>query len=209
MTDMSRESLLESLRGSLLDAAATFSASKEADLNRHLDTAAWALGPYRPLVVRASLTLVAAQAEYTAPADLDRLLAHEWDVGCTRQPWERGFPGRLPRPAVSGPAGSRIIALVPAPSAAQISLLGITWPYRYRALHTIGAAASATTIHAADRPLLLLRAQAEAMKEIALRNSHKPVQLRDGMSGAPRNGTPAALHQQLMDAFETLARMGA
>ncbi len=61
---------------------------------------------------------------------------------------------------------------------------------------------SDTTVPDEHRGLLLLRAQAEAMQELAARNIAKPVQLRDGQGGAPRNGVPAALHAQLMDAFE-------
>ena len=43
--------------------------------------------------------------------------------------------------------------------------------------------------------------QAEAMLELTLRNAAKPVQLRDGLSGTPRNSTPAALHATLLAMF--------
>jgi hypothetical protein len=81
-------------------------------------------------------------------------------------------------------------------------MLGSEFRYYYFALHSIGAAAADTTVKASDRGLLLLRAQAEAMKEMAMRNIKKPVQMRDGLASAPRNGTPASLFQALMDQFE-------
>jgi hypothetical protein len=67
--------------------------------------------------------------------------------------------------------------------------------------HGISTVGADTTVALVDRPLLLLRAQAEAMLELTLRNAAKPVQLRDGLSGTPRNSTPAALHATLLAMF--------
>ena len=54
-----------------------------------------------------------------------------------------------------------------------------------------------------SRSLLLLRAQAEACRELALRNVSKPVTMRDAVGSQPRNGTPSALYQMLLTEFET------
>jgi hypothetical protein len=65
----------------------------------------------------------------------------------------------------------------------------------------LGDNAADTTVTAADRGLLLLRAQVEAMRELSVRAAAKPVQLRDGLSGVARNSTPAALHEVLLRVF--------
>jgi hypothetical protein len=80
-------------------------------------------------------------------------------------------------------------------------LRGSVFTFYYFGQHSLGVAAEDTTIAAADRGLLLLRAQAEAMLELSLRNVAKPVQLRDGLSGTPRNSTPRALFDALLTAF--------
>ena len=53
-----------------------------------------------------------------------------------------------------------------------------------------------------EQGLLLLRAQAEAMREIAMKNSTVSYQLREGISSTPKNGTPAYLYQELLAEFE-------
>jgi hypothetical protein len=99
-------------------------------------------------------------------------------------------------------AGSYKLSLEPSPSAAQIAVLGSDFRYYYFARHLIDVAdAAKTTVLASERHLLLLRAQAEAMREMAMRNIAKPVALRDGISSGPRNGTPAALHAALLAEF--------
>ena len=64
-------------------------------------------------------------------------------------------------------------------------------------------AAAQTTVPEHSRSLLLLRAQAEACRELALRNVSKPVTMRDAVGSQPRNGTPSALYQMLLAEFET------
>ena len=65
--------------------------------------------------------------------------------------------------------------------------------------------AANTTILAGDRELLLLRGQAEAMRELAMRGVAKPVQLRDGLGMGPRNAHPAALYDALLCEFRERA----
>jgi hypothetical protein len=51
-------------------------------------------------------------------------------------------------------------------------------------------------------PIVLIRAQAEAAREMALRNIHKPVSLNTPVGGVPSNGTPMGIYQALMIEFE-------
>jgi len=204
---MSRADLVSDLKASLNDAAAVFTAASDADFNRHLDHAALDFGRVRPRVLSGSVTLVADQDEYTAPADAIDEHSMQWGKNSKRdlKPWDASWPGALPRMDIVGDPGARKLVFSPAPSAHQITVLGATCPFRYFAGHKIDASAANTTIKPDDRALLLLRAQAEAAKEMATRNMHKPVSMRDGISGGRLTGTPNALFKQLMDMFEAQA----
>ena len=58
----------------------------------------------------------------------------------------------------------------------------------------------------ADRNLLLIRATAQAMTELSHHNLAKPVVLgSNGVGAMPKNGTPAALADQLLKLFERMA----
>lgn len=203
---MTRADLVADLKASLQDAAKVFTVAADADFSRHLDAAALDMGRVRPRTMLGTITLVADQYNYTAPADLLSYKSDLWGIPGRRiNPWETTYPGRLPdvRAAVSGT--TRELHFLPAPTTAQITALGAAFKFYYFAAHLIGAAAVDTTLHAGDRGLLLLRAQAEAMKELAMRNITKPVSLRDGLSQGPRNGTPGYLFEQLMKLFEVAA----
>jgi len=206
---LSQADLVADLKATLGDAAKTFSTAADGDFKRHLAHSAEDFARVRPYVRSATLTLVAGQDVYSAPADLVRVHRIRWGdpERRSRKPWDGAlWPGPAPRVTPVGAGPAREFLLDPAPTAAQIDSLGATFPYEYVAAHVIGAAATDTTVEAHDRALLLLRSQAEAMKELATRNMQKPVQLRDGVSGVPRNGTPAALYDQLMERFEALSR---
>lgn len=208
MPGMDETSLAADLKASLQDAAEVFTAANDADFKRHLAHAAEDFGRRFPRRVRGSVTAVADQAEYPAPADLIRPLRATWSDTARRnhQPWDRGWPDPDPRLSLEeDDTGARVLVLSPAPSSAQITQLGATFPYTYEAVHQVGATEAETTVAAERRGLLLLRAQAEAMKELANRNIAKPVQLRDGQGGAPKNGVPASLYAQLLSEFERLA----
>ncbi|UUZ68084.1 hypothetical protein LP416_27855 [Polaromonas sp. P2-4] len=99
------------------------------------------------------------------------------------------------------PAGRWSLMFDPAPTAAMLAVLGSAFKFWFFAQHAIDATASLTTISQQDRGLLILRAQVEAMRELSIRNAGKPVQMRDGFSGQPRNSTPAALADMLMRTF--------
>ncbi|MGC8165252.1 hypothetical protein ACP3WT_27055, partial [Salmonella enterica] len=72
--------------------------------------------------------------------------------------------------------------------------------------HHIDEQASKTTISPGDRDLLILRAQAEAMREMVMRNIKKPVQQRDGLNSAPKNMTPSAFYDKLMEEWARRVR---
>lgn len=201
---MSQTDLVADLKASLHDAAEVFTAAADADFVRFLDMAARDLGRFRRRTLVGSLTLQADVGLYAAPDDMAAVKSHLWGISPTAvpKPWEKGYPGRLPDMSLSEVGGSTAIALNPPPTAAQINVLGSEFRYYYFARHVIAVDAVSTTVRMADRGLLLLRAQAEAMKEMSMRNIKKPVQMRDGLASAPRNGTPAALFQALLEQFE-------
>ncbi len=200
---MSQADLVADFKASLQDAKNVFTAESDADFIRHLVAAALDMGHKRPRTLLGNITLVADQYNYPAPANLHAYKSDLWGIPARRiNPWEKNHPGKLPDVFVSGSAGALELHLLPAPSAFQIGVLGSAFKFYYFATHIIGATAADTTIQAGDRGLLLLRAQAEAMKEMAMRNIGKPVALRDGMSQGPRNGTPQYLFEQLMKMFE-------
>lgn len=201
---LSKADLIADLKVSLQDMVKVFVAANDADFGRHLDVAALDMGRKRPRTLLGTLTLVADQFNYPAPADFLFYKSALWGVG-RAQLWEKSYTGRLPdvRTAMNGAV--RELHLLPAPTSSQITVLGSAFKYYYFAAHSIGALAADTTIQAGDRGLLLLRAQAEAMKEMSMRNMGKPVSMRDGISNGPRNGTPQYLLEQLMKMFEEQA----
>ena len=201
---MSQADLVADLKASLQDAADVFSAANDADFKRHLDMAALDFTRFRPRTMLGQVTLVADQVEYAAPSGCMVFKSSLWGVSRAK-PWETSWPGRLPNAMVVEGASSRELHLSPPPSAEQITVLGATYKFYYFARHVIDATAANTSIQSGDRGLLLLRAQAEAMKEMAMRNIKKPVQMRDGLSSAPRNGTPSALYEILWKQFEKAA----
>lgn len=206
---MSKADLVADLKASLQSAADVFVAENDADFNRHIDAAAMDMGRFRRRTLLGEITVIADQTSYAAPNDLIAFKSALWGNERITKPWESNWPGRLPDVSLAESLGNVAndydLLLIPAPTAHQISVLGSSFKFYYYAGHAVGANAADTTIKLIDRGLLLLRAQAEAMKEMAMRNLGKPVQMRDGISNGPRNGTPAALYGQLMESFERLA----
>lgn len=197
MAGMALAELVADYKASLLDAAGAFRAPDDADFIRHLTVAAAALARSRPRTAVATLQLVAGVGEYAAPADLWIYKSTLW--GCDRgQPWDRNWPGRLPRVQHQGDA----LWLIPAPSAHQIAVLGATFTFFYYAEHVLAADAGDTTVGAADRDVLILRAQAEGMRELAMREGVRPVSARDGFSGTPRSGHPSALYREFLAEYD-------
>ncbi len=191
----------------LMDSADRF--TDPDDFDRHLNAATVDLSRVMPRIVSESLSLVADESFYDAPADLMQPRSLDWgmkELGC-RKPWNSDYPGRLPRLEVLIVSGERKLMLSPPPSADQISLLGSDAAYRYSGRYTLDDVAENTTVPDTARHLLLLRALAEAMQDLANRGVSKPVTLggKAGLS-VPKNGSPAYMAEQLLKRFEEMAK---
>lgn len=202
---MSKADLVADLKATLHDAADAFeNGADDSAFERFLANALPDLGYKRPLTRLGQVSLSEGEASYalTAYPDFYSYKSHQWGSGRTLpKPWEPGYPGALPRVYAVSEAADWALVFDPAPTALHIAALGGVFKFWYMAAHAIDADANNTTVNPQDRGLLLLRAQAEAMRELAIHQANKPVRLNDGLSGMPRNSTPAALHQALMLAF--------
>ena len=197
---MTRDDLVADLKRSLHDAGSAFNAPGDADWLRFLAAALVGMQTKRPRTLLGSVILVADQDRYTiTEADFAQDKTHSWGSRPPK-PWAPEYPGALPRVSVAQEGTANVLVFDPAPSMLHISAHGSTFRFWYFGTHT--ADATGSTLAPVDRPLLLLRAQAEAMRELTLRNVNKPVALRDGLSGTPRNSTPAALYQALLQEWE-------
>lgn len=204
---MSRAGLAYDLKSILKDAVVKFDPA--VDFGRHLDIAALDMGRVRRRTLVGNITLVADQPDYAAPSDLIAVKYPLWGVDeqRTRQPWQPNYPGRLPTLSVYEVTGVRTLWLSPSPTALQIAKLGATYKFFYFAGHIIGDAAAQTTIRPEDRHLLLIRATAHALQELAHNGVTKPVQLgSSGVGAMPKNGTPAALASDLLKLWSEMAQ---
>ena len=197
--EMTRAALVADLKASLLDAERSF--KDEGAFSRHLDVAAAVLSRYRPLQRSGVLQLVPGQVNYPLPADCLRYGMTTWGA-VLPNPWEASWPGPLPRVTARGGR----LWFMPAPTAKQVAVLGAEYAYFYDALHVVGDAPEDTTVEVADRDLLLLRAQAEAMQELAIRDGVRPVTAQGAGSGQPKTGIPAALAQYFIGQFRQQVR---
>lgn len=195
---MSEADVITDLKRSVGDAASPFTDPNDGDWKRFLATALVAMQDKRPRTLLGSVQLVAEQLQYevTAP-DFAQYKTHVWGARPVR-PWLPCYPGPLPRVKAVHDAAGWSIAFDPAPTSAHISAYGAEFKFWYFGSHVLG---ETPTLAPQDRPLLLLRAQVEVMRELSMRNVNKPVALRDGYSGQPRNSTPAALYDQLLREF--------
>ena len=204
---MSMADLVASLKDSLSEAASVFeseTATPDAAFERFLLQALPDMQLKRPATRLGSVALTANFPRVAVGSDNPNFAAFKtfvWGDGCTARPWEPAYPGRLPRVSASFEAQQWWLVFDPAPTALQIGRYGGRFDFWYFAAHAIGTDPIDTTINPQDRGLLLLRAQVEAMAEMAIRNAGKPVQMRDGFSGQPRNSTAAALHEALRRQF--------
>jgi len=199
---MSQDDLIADLQRSLHDAASVFNAAADADWKRLLAIALTAMQGKRPRTLLGQVTLSADEPLYAVPgSDFAAYKTHVWG-GRPPKPWTEAYPGALPRVAAVQNGSAWQLVFDPAPTWAHINAYGSDFKFWYFGKHTVGATAGDSTLADADRPLLLLRAQAEAMRELTMRNINKPTQLRDGLSGTPRNSTPAALYRELLAEWE-------
>lgn len=200
---MSLADLVADLKESLSDSVNVLAGEDDAAFARFLRQALPDMRFKRPLTRLGQATLQADEPVYAIGyADFAALKTDLWrDTTKLPKPWAPSYPGALPRICAERGATGWELRFDPAPTVAHLSVLGTVCRYWYFADHQIGADAGETTVAPADRGLLLLRAQAEAMLALAVHSAGKPVVLRDGLSGTPRNSTPAALHHVLLDLF--------
>lgn len=199
---MSQADVLADLQASLGDAGRAFNAAADADWLRFLAVALVAMQAKRPRTLLGVVTISAGEPRFAiALADFAQYKTHVWGSRAPR-PWDPSYPGALPRISAVNEGGSWALAFDPPPTATHVAVYGSAFKFWYFGTHSLGATEGDATLAPADRPLLLLRAQAEAMRELSMRNVNKPVTVRDGFSGTPRNSTPAALFQVLLQEFE-------
>lgn len=199
---MALRDLVADLKRSLGDAGELFNAAGDSDFERFLATAAVAMQDKRPRTQLGQVTIAADEPRVplTLP-DFHRYKTHVWGSRAPA-PWDPSYPGALPRICAVNEGNAWALVFDPPPTSRHIATYGSTCKFWYFATHRVAVDAAETTLAPADRPLLLLRAQAEAMRELTMRHVHKPVSLRDGFSGTPRNSTPAALYEALMAEFK-------
>lgn len=200
MGDMTRAGLAASLEKSLMDSASVFG----GEFGRLLDCALEDYSRRRPRVLAGKLQLEPGRITYPCPADYRALGAVFWASAQrqTLKPWQPGFPVRLPRLSVIHTETGRQFMFDVPPTSDQIGCYGAEYPYTYHALHALGDDSGRTTVPEHDRGLLLLRATAEAMREMSMRNVKKPISTQDTIGGQTRTGTPGALFEIFMEAFE-------
>lgn len=204
--DLIVEEVIADLKASLHSAARQFEgtqADDDADFKRILRAAGAALAQRRGRTKLGEITLVADEPRYTtAPADLLYLKAPLWGQGNRIKPWADDYPGPLPRARAVFEDGSPVIVLSPSPSQAQINTLGSSYRFYYAA--SIWSGEDADPIHLeddADRDLLMLRAQAEACRELSLMQISRVGETKIKMAQSS-NMTPTALWQALMAEFD-------
>lgn len=197
-------SVVAAFKASLGDAAAQFRVAADADFVRMLQVALPDMQAKRPVTRPGEVALFAYQPSYLlAYADFAAFKTHLWaEPSQTPKPWDACWPGAVPRVAAQCDGTDWYLELNPAPTPRQLAVWGSTLKFWYFARHVLSDTAGESTVNDNDLGLLLLRAQAEAMRELAIRNVVKMTQMRDGYSGTPRNGTPTALFEALMTEFK-------
>lgn len=193
-----RAAFLARYKASLLDSVRAFA---DADLERHAETALAALSHIKPKLCVTWVQLAAGRNLYPCPANCRAVQAAYWGRShkAHSQPWQDDAVGRLPEWSVTyNEAGERFLRAHPAPSVRQLDILGSIAEIEYRADWRWDEVRGMEN-------LLLLRAQAEAMRELAAKNATTAYNIREGISATPKNGTPAYLYEQLLQEFERLA----
>ncbi|MFP4245399.1 MAG: hypothetical protein ACLFRJ_10010 [Ectothiorhodospira sp.] len=172
-------------------------------LDRHLDAAVQSLGYIAPLSRSDTLFLEPGTGVYPAPEDLIRPISHTW--GTTAQPWDTAYAGPRPRLlSTLEPDGPRL-QISPVPTHRQVIQWGAELHYRYVAGHRLTDSTSTIPLRFAGA--LRLRAQLEAMRELAAAGVTDPIQLHNGMGASmPANTTPAGLMEALRKAWQEEAR---
>ena len=198
------------LQRSLLDARSVFGESTEQQqqFDQHLLAAVADFNRVAPLILTDKLTLQESVAIYPAPANAIRF--HRTALTQDQNqidPWDPRRLAVVPTPTITMQNGVRVWELSPTPTQKMLlQLETVDYPYSYFSGHVLDEDPAKTTILDAHLPQLVLRAQVEALRAIAVRNSFKPVAIRDASLSQTRNGTPAALAEQFMRMWEQQMR---
>ena len=197
-----KNEIISKFTESLLDSKRAFN---ESDLIRHVDIALKALSEVRPLHKITLIELFAGRSMYGCPEDLIKIYKCQYGVNLknSQKPWDDSYVGSLPRWHIFNNKDQRILYADPAPNALQIAMIGAHCELIYCAAHVLTE--STCSLSTDEVGLLILRAQAEAMREIAIKNTTQAYQLREGISSTPQNGTPAYLYKTLMQEFNARA----
>jgi hypothetical protein len=194
----------ETALGESLGAAA---ARFEGQLGRLLLAALSALDKDRPRLLAGEITLTPGTGTYPAPAGLVALSIHEWGMNDRARQWDADYAGPPPRVLVHHDGPTAWILFRPAPTARQVMVWGSVFRFRYRARHVLDE--STSTLRPEDAPLLILRAKAEAMQDLAASGVVQPIQTHKGMGASlPANGTPAALAKDFLDEYRRRLHAG-
>lgn len=196
---MQLSDLIIKLQAALMDSAEHV---KEIELQL-VEMALADFSRYRPQQRLGTIELQHGVDCYPAPADLISVRTSYYGQSARKQyqPWERGFPRDLPSlRRIDDEQGNPMLRLSHLPGYHLLNHCGWTYSYSYYAARSIQN--DTITIDRQDEALLLLRAMAEAVKYIALNHLSKSVSVRNSIGGEAKNGTPAAIHQQLMEQFE-------
>ena len=199
---MSLEQLTESLKTSLMDSAGLFL----DELPQLLTIAAEDLARVRRRTLVGSIQLRPGKDIYLAPEDLMDYKLSIWgqQQRKTMKPWQPKYPRQLPDVSVID-GSPKYLVLSFIPTGGQIDLMGSEFRFFYFSNHHIDEDGSKTTVSESERNLLLLRAQAEAMKWLSMRNVDKTVSAKHAISGASKGGVPAALYRILLEDWERRA----
>ncbi|MEI8634722.1 hypothetical protein P4S72_27155 [Vibrio sp. PP-XX7] len=202
VAEMQIATLTEQLQTALMD-----SAELVRGIERQLiEVALSDFNRYRPAVRVATFSLMTNWLSYLAPTGIIRIRTVFYGQQQRSQPcWSHGYPRRLPRLSlVDGEDGQRRIQLSHFPDESVLMYCGRDVSYTYYANRVIEN--DAVTIQTEDQALLLLRCLAEAVKYIMIHQLNKTVSVRNSIGGEAKNGTPAAVHEQLMNQFEKQVR---
>lgn len=209
-----REGARQLLANTLTDARLIFgedgSPEQQTALYAHLATAVTDYNRVRPRIVGFDLQLVAGQRDYPAPAGALRFHLCEL-VAANDQldPYDPRHVDHVPMPVLIRNAdGARVWRFSPVPSQRLVNVFGSVYRYTAVVTHRLADTASETTFWAEDLPQLVMRAQVESLRALAVRNAHKPFTTRDPSQSQTRNGTPAALAQMVMADWERMVREG-
>ncbi len=199
---MFRAQLLEAYKLSLNNSLRIFKDNGSSYV-RHFEVALADLNLWKPLIIHSRLSLVADQSLYPCPEQLNKPLSCFWgrDHKARGRPWDDDYVGQLPEIRIAFDENrKKLLHLIPSPSGRQILILGSECRYTYASDHFLTETESSLTPN--EENLLVLRAQAEAMREASILNVTEPFQLREGLTSTPKNGTPAYLYKELLSEFE-------